>query len=398
MEGDMSAPVAEAAPALEGAVAAPDVSMPTAATETSVASVEVMDAFNDAPLPYEGSLEWTDADQAAFEGAVVEAGPARPVVEADALEALFDAPAAPDTTYNPDTAEAVAVPLAVPETVTRSNGIARPENRVSSPPANNRRAAHNYFVRQAETGQTPLFESDLFRDMFTDPRALSEGFWLSDLDPEAGGETDPAVQQERQAAIKYVAAELGLAVEDVTVETDDGIMMDTCIRSYLPEELPEAPVRRGDTYVCEGRQLSESEAVRVLAARQWAEAAGEQTLKAGLSAQMLGAVAAMGSKIEYALAITYHAPGEEAVRVVAEPSEKLPQHNYEHYSVGSRDVFLTKISTPDASPLPPIRRTSDIMGYDVERYQYAGGSIGQKTYDALLHDPEAAHLDPARLV
>lgn len=356
MEGNAPAPsMAEAAPSFDAAAFAPDVGASFPFTESSDA--------------YEGSMEWTAADQAAFEGAVVENNSNQPDL-ADILGVQTDVG---DDEKVVDEGETPDTPDSVRSLVSRTN----------SAPADNRQAAESYFAYQSAADQQPFAEDKIFNTLFEDPRALNNGFWLSDLD--TGEATDPNLQQGHQAALKYVAAELGLAVEDVTLQTDEGMLTDTLIRSYKPEELPAEPVRKGDVYICEGRTLSETEAARVIAARHWAQEAGEEALKGGLGSQVLAAVNAMGSNTEYAVTVTYNAPVEDTVRVTAEPSIKIPQLPYEHYSVGSQDIFLAKVNSPDQPALPTVQRTSEMLGYDVDHYQSVSSTGVRDAYDAQLH-------------
>lgn len=226
--------------------------------------------------------------------------------------------------------------------------------------------------------------------LLTAPEAVHEGIWLSDLVEKADDdeEVNPEQAAARQAAVKHMAAELGLGAEDVIVQEDDGNRTDTIIRSYALADLPSEPQKAGDVYICEGRVLSEREALRVMAARSWAEqAAGNRSAQVKLQNVITASIHAMG-RPDYAVAVTYEDPNDEVVRVTAKPSAVVPQGDYERLHTESDDTIVVRVETPDPPPLPIIGRASRLMGYSVDLYEYIDSTDGH-TYDAILEQQDS---------
>jgi hypothetical protein len=308
---------------------------------------------------YEGAMEWSDADQELFDQAVDLHG------LAEAVDAIF--------------AEAPDQPSA--------DDLDEVHGRLDSTPAANPETAYDYSTDTSEIDPKPLISEDIFNPFFLHPENLSEGIWLSSLvEADNDEQHDMGHQPARPAAIKYMAAELGLAAEDVLVKEDDELRQDTLIKAHHLDDLPSEPQKMGDVYVCEGRILSEREAIRVMAARTWAGQASGSPIKINLREAITALIHAMG-RPDYAMAVTYKEPDEEAVRVTAKPSAIVPKGSYEHLRTEDGDTILARVDTPDPSPLPVINRASRLMGYSVDQYEYIGGTDGRHTYDAILERP-----------
>lgn len=296
-------------------------------------------------LTYDGSFEWTATDQAGFDAAVAE--------HASTSEGEYS--------WTP------------------------------SPYSHNKALSESYLAYEDKSGTVPLSESEVFENIFSDPEELSQGVWLSDVDTGIGPALSPRLEESRLAAIKLLAAELGLSVEDVQLKRGDEIVTDTILRTYPLDELPEEPYKIDDEqYMCERTVITAEEARRISAARKLAVEVGEDELRPDVGQIIRKSVEHLQSN-DPVLRIEIEKPRDdkEAVAVSARKYDsaiEIPERYNHVVDEPEEDVYLVRMDDLNDKELPYIEHVArDLEGYDVEGYKYKGESIdGETTYDAVL--------------
>lgn len=322
----------------------PDLSVPELAVPEIGIDMPDVDVVGDG-VAYNGSMEWTVADQAAFEGAVVESNLGETIAGAEE-----------DFTWSPSFLET------------------------------NLADSQEYLNFEQAESLTPLSASSLPEDLVS-YSVHNGGIWLSEIgiNMPLGDELSPQLQDSQDAAVKVIAQSLGFGVEDVLLERDGQTVVDSFIHPFDMVELPEEPYQIDGQYFCEGTEITAEEASRVSAARKLALITehSSQALNPSVAEVMLDttyhfdSIAYEYEDNRYLIQIDIEKPWSEDdhVDITAKSVDGVrPDTEYERILDSFlRDSYITEVDSAAAEQKKVERATRELEGYDVDEFEDRGG-------------------------